>query len=184
MKVAVDKILLSGRSVDVSISKQIPTDDGFIVTNGFVLVHSPVDFQQEINRDKDLGNRLRNCFLTAWQTPESGIFPITDPFPLRKVAISLRDHCKVYQATNKYRQSFITFMGANTDGRMNCGTFNLQHLLHAFDCVGRKAVGTLYQNKDLFNGDVFMSVEPEDDWHNLHDEVNAIILQSRCPAGV
>lgn len=181
---ATDRILLGGRSVDASISKQIPTDDGYVVTNGFVVVHSPVDFGVDTNPDLELGNRLRQQFLHAYETEENGVYTITDPFPLRKVAISLRSKCKLYQVTNKYKQTFITFYGENCDGDKTCGTFNLAHLLQAFECVGRKAIGILYKNDAMFNGDAFMLVEPEDNKHNLTGEINAVILQSRCPVGV
>ncbi len=181
---ATDRILLGGRSIDVSISKQIPTDDGFVVTNGFVIVHSPVDFQRETNNDLELGNRLLGVFKQAYQTGSDGIYTITDPFPLRKVAISLRTQCKVYQVTNQYKQSFVTFIGENMNGEKTCGTFNLQHLLQAFECVGRKAIGILYKNEEMFDGDTFMLVEPEDNKHNLTGEINAVIIQSRCQVGV
>ena len=183
MLMAVDRILIDGRSVDASISKQIPTDDGFVATNGFVLIHSPVNLQHETNPDIALGNRLREQFLLAHTTEQDGIFRITAPFQLKKVAISLRNQCKLYQATNKYHQSFVTFTGENNAGKIICGTFNIQHLFCAFDCVGRKAVGTMYRNPEMFNGDTFMLVEPEDNRKNLAEEVNAIILPSTCPVG-
>lgn len=184
MGMAVDRILLDGRSVDASISKQIPTENGFVVTNGFVVVHSPVDFKHATNNDTELGDRLRNLFLQTWETDPCGIYCVTSPFQLRKVAISLRSQCRLFQATNKYKQSFVTFIGENINGDKACGTFNLQHLLCAFDCVGRKAIGTLYKNPEMFNGDTFMYVEPEDDRQNIISEVNAIILQSHCQVGV
>lgn len=181
---AVDRILLDGRSIDASISKQIPTETGFVVTNGFVVIHSPVDFKHDTNNDIQLGERLQNLFIQTFETNHDDIYSITSPFQLRKVAISLRSQCKLFQTTNKYRQSFITFIGDNSNNEKACGTFNLQHLLCAFDCVGRKAVGTLYKNPSMFNGDTFMYICPEDDKYNLISEVNAIILQSHCQIGV
>lgn len=66
----------------------------------------------------------------------------------------------------------------NHSGDKITATFNTRHIINAFDCVGRKAVGRIYVNKDLFSGKPFILVMPHDNPNNLAEEINAIILQS------
>ena len=172
---------MDSRSIDPKIDGQIQTDEGIAVTNGFVLVHSPVDFGRKFakNANAELGGVLLSRFLAAHNTPGDGIYEITDPFPFRKVASNFRDQLKQYQITNRFKQSYITVYGKNENGDQVSATFNTRHLENAFDSVGRKAVGWLYRNKDLFNGTTFLLVEPFDTPYNLGEEINAIVMQSR-----
>ena len=66
----------------------------------------------------------------------------------------------------------------NHSGDKITASFNTLHMINAFDCVGRKAVGRIYVNKDLFSGKPFILVMPHDNPNNLAEEINAIILQS------
>ena len=131
---------------------------------------------------KRLSNRgggvLLSKFQFAFNTPISNIYEISDPFPLRKVASTLRDLCKQYQDTNSFKQSYITFTGLNQNKSPVSATFNTRHIINAFDCVGRKAVGKIYVNEDLFSGKPFILVMPHDNLNNLAEEINAIILPS------
>ena len=62
---AIDRILLDSRSIDPKIDGQIQTDEGVAVTNGFVLVHSPVDFGRKFakNANAELGGY---CSVGSW----------------------------------------------------------------------------------------------------------------------
>ena len=165
---------------------EIPTEQGYAITDGFVLIHSPESLTEQRCKVKDLdtmGGVLLSRFLTAYGTPESGIYNITEPFPLTKVASTLRELCKQYQTTNRFKQSYITFTGTNKYTNPICATFNVRHLQNAFDCVGKKAVGILCKDPELFNGMAFLLVEG-DNPHDLSDGIHAIVMQSRCLEGV
>jgi hypothetical protein len=177
---AVEKILIDSRSIDAMRSGQIETENGYMITDGFVLIHSPVSLCEEkcLSRDCQIGGVLLSKFQVAFNTPISNIYEISDPFPLSKVASTLRELCKQYQDTNRFKQSYLTFTGVNHSGDKITATFNTRHIINAFDCVGRKAVGRIYVNKDLFSGKPFILVMPHDNPNNLAEEINAIILQS------
>jgi len=50
---AVKKILMDGRSIDAMRNGQIDTEDGYAITDGFVLIHSPVSLCDERCLTKD-----------------------------------------------------------------------------------------------------------------------------------
>lgn len=177
---AVKKILMDGRSIDAMRNGQIDTEDGYAITDGFVLIHSPVSLCEErcLTKDCQTGGVLLNKLRAAFDTPSEDIYEISEPFKLHKVASTLRDLCKQYQKTNSFKQSYITFTACNRNHDSVNATFNARHIINAFECVGRKASGTICVNKDLFSGKPFLLVMPSDNPRNLREEINAIVLQS------
>ena len=165
---------------------EIPTDDGVVVTDGFVLIHSAAELGRKSCKATavDSGGVLRSRFITAYNTPVENIYTISEPFELKKVASTLRNLCKQYQATNRFKQSFITFIGTHNTKEPIAATFNVRHLVNAFDCVGRTAQGVLCQNPELFNGMAFLLIEPAECPNDLRYGIHAIVMQSKCMEGV
>lgn len=177
---AVKKILMDGRSIDAMRNGQIDTEDGYAITDGFVLIHSPVSLCEErcLTKDCQTGGVLLSKLRAAFDTPSEDIYEISEPFKLHKVASTLRDLCKQYQKTNSFKQSYITFTAFNRNHDVVNATFNTRHIINAFDCVGRKATGTICVNRELFSGKPFLLVMPSDNPRNPREEINAIVLQS------
>lgn len=178
---AVDRIIQDGRSIDAMLSGEIPTSDGIVITDGFVLVHSATEIGRKACKVTavNMGETLHDKFLTAYKTSDEEIYAVSHPFELKKVASTLHEQCKQYQTTNRFKQSFITLIGTNKEGKSVSATFNVRHLINAFECVGRKAVGTLCVNNNLFNGSCFLLIEPNDHYGDLSQEMHAIVLQSK-----
>ena len=57
---AVEKILIDSRSIDVMRSGQIETENGYMITDGFVLIHSPVSLCEDkcLSRDCQIGGGI------------------------------------------------------------------------------------------------------------------------------
>lgn len=121
---------------------------------------------------------MYNQISTAIKTETSNIYKVTEPFPLVKVASTLRKQCKENQVTDKYNHSFITITGTNSEGYKIDATFNTRHIINAFECVGAKATGFLLINPTLFNGMAFLLVEQSNHSKDLNNGLCAIVLQS------
>lgn len=93
--------------------------------------------------------------------------PITNPIRLEKVASTLKGYAKTHADINRFGFKSVRFEEA---------VFGVRQLCAIFDIVGRKAVGYIAQSPELFEGEKFMVVLPED--FNRGTDTYGILLQN------
>ena len=162
---AAHKIVMRARSFDTMLSGEIPTENGVIITDGILTVHSPVSFGEPQCMHRNpvcAGGNLKTKLIEATNVEKR---LANKPFELRKVASTICGLCKEFAKTNEYKKSFVTIEGL---------VFDSVRLVNAFDIVGRKACGYIANHPNLFNGSSYLIIEPENvDYEN---DIYAILL--------
>ena len=165
---AANKIVMAAKSYDAMLAGEIPVDGGVILTDGLSLVFSPVSFALSkcLSDNYELvGGRLKNILINACNVDK---VLVDKPFQLKKVSSKLYNLCKEHSIQNEHGQKFLDIEGS---------FFDIRQLLNIFGVVGRKACGYLGENPELFGGNKFLIIEPEEcDYEN---DAFGVLLQSR-----
>lgn len=162
MIAAADKIAKSALCFDISLAGEIPVDNGVLLTDGLALVYSPQSFGLTKCSRSDVGEKLQELLLSAVSSRGE---IVEKPFRFEKVASDLGIKITQHERTDRYGESFLDI------GEYS---FHSGRVLNLFIVTGRKSVGTLARNDELFGGLPYLVVAPID--FSITDDIYGLLL--------
>lgn len=165
---AVHRIILNGRSHDAMLSGEIPCEHGVLLTDGFILLHSPESFGGGCCKSVDVANVANDLWQKLITACSADKTLVSHPFVMDNVITKLSGLCKEYAVTNGYNRDLITIEGA---------IFDSVRVRTLFDIVGGGCCGYIASNSELFGGYPYLIAQKKE--CNYYNDVYGILLQHR-----
>ena len=155
-------------------------DDGFMLTDGNVLLHAPYKFgvkpRLPMEHVDELKNRayMKHAICAAYK--DGDFYRVDDPFSLYCVASTLRKKLGAY-AVVKDGHEIIKLSAFDEFNRRKVEAwFDVRNIINAFEAVGKDAVGYIGSTPSFFCGRTYLIVEPYGHLGDLSYGIHALVL--------